>query len=118
MVPACPVLVVDDDADVRTVVAGILSEAGAVVLQVGSAREALDLLHATSCIALLLTDIVMPGMNGVELAEAALAIQPRLRVMFMTGYARHLPPQGACVLHKPFRARELLSVVGNALQAS
>ena len=111
-------LVVDDDDDVRFAVATILAEAGGLVLQVSSAREALDILRATPCIALLLTDIVMPGMNGVELAEAARALQPKLRVMFMTGYARYAPPRDACVLHKPFRARELMSAVDGALHAS
>jgi CheY-like chemotaxis protein len=115
MDPACPVLVVDDDADVRTVVAAILTEAGIVILSAGSGCEALAILRA-SCIALLLTDIVMPGMNGIELAEAAHAIQPRMQIIFMTGYARQLPLQDRCVLRKPFRARELVSVVAHALQ--
>jgi two-component system, cell cycle response regulator CpdR len=85
MSSTCPVLVVDDDADVRAVVASILAEAGVIVVSVGSACEALAMLRA-SCMALLLTDVVMPGMNGIELAEAACTMQPRLRVIFMTGY--------------------------------
>jgi CheY-like chemotaxis protein len=118
MIPAGRVLVVDDDPDVRTVVAAILADAGALVLEVGSACDALALLRATSCIALLLTDIVMPGMNGIHLAKSACAIQPALKVMFMTGYTSQALPSGAVVLLKPFRAEELTSVVGYALQAA
>ena len=115
MIPAGPVLVVDDDADVRTVVAAILDDAGVLVLEAGSGCDALACLRATSCVALLLTDIIMPGMSGIELARAACLIHPALRVMFMTGYTPQVPPPGALMLRKPFRAQALITLVERAL---
>jgi DNA-binding response OmpR family regulator len=109
------VLVVDDQAALRTIVARTLSTAGYQVLEAESARHALEV-AATSLrtIALLVTDVVMPGMSGPQLALRLLADRPALRVLYMSGYAgdeTHPPRsnvEGASVLSKPFGPEELL----------
>jgi CheY-like chemotaxis protein len=106
-----PILVVDDDEAVRTITVELLMDAGLLALEAASANEALALLRSNCPIDLLLTDIVMPGMNGIELAAAAQAMRPGLRVLFMTGYARYVPPLGARMLRKPFTADELVASV-------
>ena len=71
---------------------------------------------------LLLTDIVMPNMNGVELARRATRLDPDLAVMFITGFAavaldgENGTPRGAKVLSKPFHLRELVREVGRMLE--
>jgi CheY-like chemotaxis protein len=81
------VLVVEDQPSVRHLIIGMLEGQGYRVLEAGNAEEAL---HAASGhpddIDLLVTDIVMPGMNGRELAERLAATRPRLRTLFISGY--------------------------------
>ncbi len=73
---------------------------------------------------LLLTDVVMPGMNGRQLAEAALAAMPRLKVLYMTGYSRNaivhqgrLDP-GVDLIQKPVAAERLGAIVRKLLDAT
>ncbi|HEX6960000.1 MAG TPA: response regulator [Ferrovibrio sp.] len=103
------VLVVEDDADLRAAAAEMLRELGYQVLEAGDAAAALALLRSRLDIALLFTDIVLPGaMNGRSLADEASSINPHLRVLFTTGYAQHtlarqgnLEP-GLHLIAKPF----------------
>ncbi|HEX2150376.1 MAG TPA: response regulator, partial [Stellaceae bacterium] len=94
------VLLVDDDPDVRAVAAAMLAEAGYDVIEAGSGGAALDLLENPDLdIALMVADIVMPGMNGVELAHAVRGRHPEMPVLFVTGYGgaalpAHQPPPG------------------------
>ena len=115
---ACIVLV-DDDADVRDIAAAMLRDAGHDVLDVASGTAALDTLsQSTTRAELLLTDVVMPGMNGVELATIVRRNWPELPVLFMTGYAGSgLLPADANdnVLKKPFQAVELETKVLQAI---
>jgi CheY-like chemotaxis protein len=112
------VLVADDESQVREMTAESLVEAGYDVVCAASGEEALDLIGADRGIALLLTDIKMPGMDGWSLARSAKAINPDLRIVYMTGYAA-LPPEGTGglgpVLAKPWRLQQLVRLIRSAL---
>ncbi|MFN6992945.1 MAG: ATP-binding protein [Aquincola tertiaricarbonis] len=112
------VLVVDDDAPVRGLVAEVVEEMGYHVLQAPEAAAALQLLRSDAAIHLMVTDVGLPGgMNGRELADAAQALRPALKVLFITGYAENavfggLQPQpGLQVLTKPFELAALAAQV-------
>ncbi|MBL8937225.1 MAG: response regulator [Archangium sp.] len=112
------VLVVDDDEQVRRSVERVLLRAGFVVRVVGSAEAALDALEHEP-FELLLTDIMLPGLDGVQLAERGRARRPTMRVCFMTGYARGRDALGGAPhLTKPFTASDLLARINHALDAS
>jgi PAS domain S-box-containing protein len=83
------ILVVEDDADVRDFICETLEELNYTVMQAHDAASALQALERESKIDLLLTDVILPGPNGRELAGAALAHRPGLKVLFMTGYSRN-----------------------------
>jgi CheY-like chemotaxis protein len=117
------ILVVEDDADVRAYVTETLEGIGYDVLQAGGGEDALNLMDQHSAIALLLTDVVMPGMNGRKLAEQARARQPGLKVLFMTGYSRNaivhqgrLDP-GVDLIQKPLSSDQLAATVRSILDA-
>lgn len=100
------ILVAEDEAAIRLLVHDVLESRGYVVLEANGADEALGVAerHAGT-IHLLLTDVIMPGKGGVELAEALRALRPGLRVVFMSGYSdRPVPAEalGVAFLHKPF----------------
>src|SRR4051812_6014140 len=82
------VLLVDDDALVRKLARTILEMSGYRVLDAADGFQALEMnkAHLESTIHLLLTDLVMPGMNGWQLAENFLMSRPTSRVLFMSGY--------------------------------
>jgi PAS domain S-box-containing protein len=112
---ALAIMVVDDDAQVRRVTAEMLRVAGHEVLELASGAEALGHLQRARP-DLMLADIAMPGMSGVELATAARRHWPGMPVLFMTGYTeeRLLPAGGADVLRKPFGAAELAARIATA----
>lgn len=83
------VLVVEDDADVRAATVAMLEELEYAVFQADSGAAALQILEADPEIALLMTDVVMPGMDGRQLADEAQRRWPSLRVLFTTGYTRN-----------------------------
>ena len=83
------VLVVEDDDDVRRLTVDILSELGYSILSANGSVQALSLLEKHPNVVLLMTDVVMPGMNGRRLAEEALRRRPDLKVLFTTGYTRN-----------------------------
>lgn len=108
------ILLVDDDHDVRSVAAAMLEELGYRVTPAAGATMALDLLGGGG-FDLLLTDVAMPGVNGVELVKRVRKIQPDLPVLFATGYA-DIDAFGQTlseeeVVKKPFRMVELASRV-------
>jgi PAS domain S-box-containing protein len=83
------VLIVEDDDEVRGIVRELLSRQGFMVLEARQGREALALAETyPQPVHLLLTDVVMPGMGGKELADAMGKIMPSLRVLFMSGYTQ------------------------------
>jgi CheY-like chemotaxis protein len=117
------VLVVEDDADVRTYVVETLVSLGYAVLEAGGAEGALQLIDTRAEIQLLLTDVVMPGMNGRKLAEEAKRRRPDLKVLYMTGYSRNaivhqgrLDP-GVDLVQKPVTSEQLARAVRKAFDA-
>ena len=108
------ILLCDDDSMVRDSVAGVLAAHGFEVLSAADGREALDLLNENADrISALVTDLVMPGINGSELAWAALSIKPGIRVLFVSGYPLDVELEEFddslhAVLSKPFSAATLL----------
>jgi two-component system, cell cycle sensor histidine kinase and response regulator CckA len=117
----CCVLVVDDDRGVRGLTARMLRTEGYKVLEAGSAVEALRTLESDPSVRLVVTDIVMPEMDGLALADRALARAPHLRVVLMTGHAPELTARlerrdaRLPVLRKPFTAEQLLGKVRDTL---
>jgi signal transduction histidine kinase/CheY-like chemotaxis protein len=83
------ILVVEDEADVRRVTVEMLKELGYATLEAENAEQALARIDVHPEIALLLTDVVMPGQNGRQLADEALRRRPGLPVLFTTGYTRN-----------------------------
>ena len=110
------ILVAEDDAGERGYVVDALRELGYSVMEADDAAAALAIItQADLRIDLLLTDVVMPGMNGRALADRARVVMPNIRVLFMTGYSQDaIVHQGRLdpdieLLEKPFR-RETLAV--------
>jgi signal transduction histidine kinase len=115
------VLVVEDEDAMREVTRRVLARDGYDVLTAANGAEALEIAADHNDIALLLTDVVMPGMLGKELAETVLATRPTTAVLYMSGYARGvlgrtqtLDP-GVALIEKPFSAAVLLLAVREAL---
>ena len=115
------ILVVDDDPDVLDVAAMMIEELELPVLRAGGGAEALDLLDANPNIVLLVTDIVMPGMDGWELARIAKQRSPDLKVLYTSGYIKNraaLPSEEyGPVLPKPWRTQQLYDAVNRVLVA-
>jgi two-component system cell cycle response regulator CpdR len=106
------ILLAEDEEAMRTYLARALTNAGYDVIAVDRGTEAVPLLE-TGDFDLLLSDIVMPEMDGIELAQRCAEISPRTKVMFITGFAavslrasREQP--AAKVLSKPFHLRDLV----------
>ncbi|MGE5145254.1 MAG: ATP-binding protein, partial [Candidatus Eiseniibacteriota bacterium] len=119
------ILVVEDDAEVRDLVARQLAGLGYRVQQADGAAKALELLARASDIDLLLTDIVLPGgMTGVGLIKAVRERYPTLRVLCMSGFAQRafasedLTALDATLLNKPFRLADLARAVRATLDKS
>ena len=111
------ILLVDDEELVRTGTADLLSDLGYDVIEANSGAEALRLLRNGERPGLLITDYLMPGMNGVELVEEALALAPEMRVGLITGYSTIAEGPGTALprLAKPFRQGDLARFVGDLL---
>lgn len=121
--PATTILVVDDQRFARRVAYRILSEAGYRVLEAEDGEEALDALHSIRTpVDLLMIDVVMPGLDGVELARRVWERWPEKRILFMSGYAAEvLAEHGLAYLNVPFLAKpytrtEVLTWVRVALE--
>jgi PAS domain S-box-containing protein len=119
------VLLVEDQSDVRRIAREVLMRHGYAVLEACNGTEALD--HAAKhdgAIQLLLTDVVMPGLDGRELARRITSRRQRIRTLFMSGYADALVgPDGAlesglALLRKPFTPADLLQKVRDVLDAA
>jgi CheY-like chemotaxis protein len=116
------ILLVEDEAVVRQLVAEILTANGYSVLQAGDGPSALEILRRqTEPVDLLLTDVVMPGMSGPEVANAVSAMRPGTRVLYISGYTdsaigHHgvLEP-GIAFLQKPFSSGDLTGKVRSVL---
>jgi CheY-like chemotaxis protein len=116
------ILLVEDDAMVRTYAVDMLTRANYRVLTAGNGVEALQILQERRDIDLLFTDVVMPGgLNGCELTDLARKGRPGLRVLYTSGYSAdaltrdgRLVP-GVSLLKKPYRRHDLLQAIQSAL---
>jgi two-component system, NtrC family, sensor kinase len=115
------ILVAEDDADVRSYVVETLTGLGYDVLEARDGDAALRLIKNRKDIGLLLTDVVMPGMNGRQLADEAVTLLPGLKVLYMTGYSRNaivhqgrLDP-GVALIQKPLSSEQLSAMVRKLL---
>ncbi len=119
------VLVVEDEAQVRTLQCGILKACGYHVLTAGHGKEAMRLCEEHSGpIHLLVTDIIMPYMNGRELARQILSMRPSMKVLLVSGYPDQTPSHAGCegapvpFLRKPFASDALVRAVRQALDGT
>jgi two-component system, cell cycle sensor histidine kinase and response regulator CckA len=119
------VLVVEDEDILRAVMRRSLEDAGYRVLEAGSAAEALKLVRENNrSIDLLLTDVIMPGKSGRELAEEVALLRPRLPMLYTSGYTdgdierRGLLPPGSAFLQKPVTPEALVRAVQRELATS
>lgn len=117
------ILLVEDAAPLRQLAARVLRKAGYDVLEASNGEDALDCAAEHPCVDLLITDVMMPKLGGIELARRLCASNPNLRVVYMSGY----PPsssagQGpiasdAAWIDKPFSLNQLLIEVRQRLVA-
>jgi CheY-like chemotaxis protein len=114
------ILVVDDESWSRQITVRVLRDSGYAILEAASGAEALEVIRTTGQVALVLADIAMPDMDGVQLAEAIRARNPSQRVAFLSAYAgliARLGMQGPPVpiLEKPIEPNQLAERVGEIL---
>lgn len=120
--PKVRILLAEDDESMRTFLARAIERAGYEVIAVDRGTAALPLI-AQGGYDLLLTDIVMPEMDGIELAQRAAALAPDMRVVFITGFAAVALSRASAaapksrVLSKPFHLRDLISEIERLLAA-
>jgi PAS domain S-box-containing protein len=118
------VLLVEDDPQVRAAVLTQLRSLGYGVSEAGSGQAAIDMLESGAVFDLMLTDVVMPGIGGPQLAEEIVHRWPTLKVLFMSGYSENaaiihgLVAPGARVLSKPFRKIDLANRVREVLDGA
>jgi two-component system cell cycle sensor histidine kinase/response regulator CckA len=117
---AATVLVVEDEVSLRTFTCTLLQNNGYTVLQAGDGEEALALAgQYKQPIHLLLTDMIMPGMNGPAVADRLATLHPEAKVLFMSGYtgfvSRGLIDPHAVLVSKPFTCEELLHKIQQVL---
>jgi two-component system cell cycle response regulator CpdR len=116
------ILLAEDDDNMRVFLKRALERAGHQVSAVGDGEAAL-MLAGEGAFDLLLADVVMPGIDGIELARRASALLPDLRIMFITGFAAVALNQPGFarrqprVLAKPFHLRQLVNEVDKVLSA-
>lgn len=116
------VLVIDDEPSIRMLITDVLEEAGFSSIEAGDGPAGLKVLQGSTRIDLLITDVGLPGgMNGRQVADAARALRPDLKVLFITGYAEnaavgngHLD-RGMAVLTKPFAMEALRAKIAEII---
>jgi PAS domain S-box-containing protein len=117
------ILVVEDDATVRSIISDALQDLGYNVLTAADARFAIPFLQSNAKIDLLISDVILPHINGRKLAEMARASRPTLKVLFVSGYSENaivrgdLIETGMDMLTKPFALDTLGAKVHAAINA-
>ena len=108
------ILVVDDEPEVRKLVGAVVNQSGYVALTADSGEHALTLVRKQKDpLALLITDVVQPGMSGPMLADRLAALQPDLKVLYISGYdnthvvQKYVVEKGHALLTKPFNLDDL-----------
>ncbi len=116
------ILLAEDDDSMRRFLAKALERAGYEVVSYGNGVEAFESLKEKR-VTLLLTDIVMPEMDGIELAKRASEIDPEMKIMFITGFAavalqpHSAAPKRSRILSKPIHLKDLVREVDKMLAA-
>jgi CheY-like chemotaxis protein len=116
------ILVVEDELTVRTVIKRTLGRLGYSILEATDGEGGLAVMKTDAIIDLLITDVMMPGMNGHLFAEKALTERPGLPVIFVSGYSPSniselsSPASPHAFLQKPFRVSQLAEMVSDVLQ--
>ncbi|HTV44153.1 MAG TPA: response regulator [Stellaceae bacterium] len=108
------ILVVEDDPDVRDYASRVLEDCGYTVLTAADGAAALSMLRDGRRIDVLFTDIVMPGIDGIEVARRAVEQVPGLKVLFASGYTAGFGPVQH-LLKKPYRPGQLANEIAAAL---
>lgn len=113
-------LIVEDEAILLMLVAETFRDAGYQVYEAGNGIAAVEILETHPEIDIMISDIRMPGMNGYEVTNAALALRPTLKVVLMTGYTEEQIPQnianaGISILRKPFEIEQIPLLASNIL---
>jgi PAS domain S-box-containing protein len=118
------IMLVEDDDAVRNVAARVLKRAGFAVLEASNGHDAVELYKVTDCCAdLILTDVVMPEMNGTEMARHILDVNPAAKILFMSGYTadrvvrENLLAPGSAFIEKPFSPEALIRKAREILEA-
>jgi two-component system cell cycle response regulator CpdR len=118
--PVKRILLAEDDEAMRGFLERALAKAGYEVVAFGNGRDAHERLQEEP-FTLLLTDIVMPQMDGIELARRAAELDPQIKIMFITGFAavtlntNSKAPKNARVLSKPFHLKDLVNEIDRLL---
>jgi CheY-like chemotaxis protein len=111
------ILIVDDDPEVRSVTAQFIQELGFEVLEAVSGAEALRILAQSEPPGLVIADVAMPEMNGIELANQMRAEYPAIPVLLVTGYADLSGAQvDFAMIHKPFQLDSLDQAIARLLR--
>jgi two-component system cell cycle response regulator CpdR len=115
------ILIAEDDASMRKFISMTLEKEGHNITSSEDGLDALSRLENHKDFDLLLTDIVMPGMDGIELSQKAANLIPGIKIMFITGFAavalgeRNPDHDNAQVISKPFHMKELVAEINNLL---
>lgn len=117
------VLVVEDEAVVRSLIVEVLGELGYQTLEAGNAQEAMPFLENPQRIDLMISDVGLPGMNGRQLADLAQANRPELKVLLATGYAEGSNVEGYLaanmeIITKPFAIDALANKISEMLNSA
>jgi CheY-like chemotaxis protein len=113
------ILLVEDDENVRDVVADMLGELGYHVVSTSDGNEALERLAGDGPIDLLFTDHILPnGLNGRELGKQAQTMRPGIRILLCSGYGSRARNEPFPVLAKPYRRMELATAIRGVLDGT